>query len=186
MVLIYIRHCRDESEDSATFTHDAKITKRGKRECQKATLDLVEKYGVPRTIVTSPFLRARQTSKIMKDIIKKTKGAKVKIIVDRSLGRFFTHEQRVKPEIRPETVTYNPIIDKSPREMIKRIKKHLRKVISKDYHKRSEVFWCISHGVIIKKLVEALGQKAPEQVEFLESFLITNKATIIESKSKVH
>lgn len=182
MVLIYIRHCADHSEKSSTFVHDAKINQKGRRECQKVTLELIDRFGIPKVIVTSPFLRARQTTKIMKSVIRKSKGVKVKVIVDKTLGRFFTSDQRIEPQIRPETTAYGPIVDKCNHELKRRIRKHLKKVISKGYHQKPEVIWCISHGVIIKKLVEAIGQKAPTEVPFLESFQIRKDVTL----SRIH
>lgn len=178
MVLIYIRHCSDHSEKSSTFVHDAKIKRKGKKDCRKKVIELIEHYGAPKVIVTSPFLRARQTAKVMKEEIKKLNDSKVRIIIDSSLGRFFTHDQRNQPQIRPETTTYNPIIDKCDHDMKRRIRQHLTKVISREYHKKPEVVWCISHGVIIKKLMEFIGQKAPTEVAFLESFQIRKEAKL--------
>ncbi len=172
MVLIYMRHGRDQSENSSTFRHDAKMTKQGREDCRKMTIKLIEEHGMPKVIVTSPFYRTIETAKIMKSMIKRTYKRKIKVIIDTSLGRFFTKEQRVQPEIRPETVNYGPIIDRCPHKMLRRVKEHIRKVLKREYHSRSEVIWCISHGVIIKKLVRSLGQSSPEEVGFLQSFVI--------------
>jgi broad specificity phosphatase PhoE len=172
-MLIYIRHSNDDSDSS--FRDDNKLTSRGKKKCHNKCESLVRNHGVPAVIITSPFYRAIQTAKIFQKYILKHYAVEVEVKVETNLGRFFSSDERDNPEIRPSTMKYRPAIDRSDSEMMKRIRSHLRKVFSKGYHKSEKVLWCISHGVILKRLVREYGGKAPEHVDFLQKFICDEK-----------
>jgi len=184
MTVIYLRHSDDYSEQDSTYEHDARITRRGKSKARRKALLLCKKFGVPKVIVISPFYRARRTAKEMRSIIESEFHIRVRVKVDPSLGRFFTAEQRKKPDMRVDTVNLGAIIDSSEQEMLSRIRKHLKKVITKEYHLKSEVIWCISHGLILKKMLGILGEKEPEHVEFLESFMLNPKVRLSMKDSR--
>ncbi len=169
-MLIYFRHGHDDEADS-TYEHDARLTDKGIDKCRKYALRLCAKYGIPNAIYCSPFARARETAKFMAVSIYGRYKVKVRLVIDPMLGRFFTSDQRGAPDIRPGTLKYDPIIDNSDKELMRRINTHIKKMQHKGYihHK---VIWCVSHGVIIKKLVRELGHEAPEHVEFLQKFVI--------------
>ncbi|MFH1739401.1 MAG: phosphohistidine phosphatase SixA [bacterium] len=69
MELYLIRHADAEPIDSPGVRCDAEraLTLEGKREFKKVASGLKKVAGVPNLILTSPFVRARQTAEILRD-----------------------------------------------------------------------------------------------------------------------
>ena len=172
MVLIYIRHANDDDKNS-TFRDDAKLNDKGVNNSKKHCKYLIKKYGVPSVIVCSPFIRARETAHIFKKYIRKTFRKKIHIKIEPILGRFFSSNERHNPDIRNETLKYKPIIEKSSDDLMKRLESHKEKMTTKNYHSSEEVIWCISHGIIMAKLMKLYKIKGSKKhVEFLQHFKV--------------
>lgn len=173
MVMIYIRHGNDDDRNS-TYRDDAKLTDKGMKKSKEKCKHLVEQYGIPKVIVCSPFIRARQTAIIFKKYIKYKYGISVKVKIDITLGRFFSTSERANPDVRDETLKYKPLIEKSTAEMDKRLENHKNRVIARGYHKVEDKIWCISHGIIMARFMKLYGlvKKSDTHVDFLRHFVV--------------
>lgn len=149
---IYIRHAekRYKNNGSMTYPLDPDLTEQGIQEAKNKFLQLLITYGVPNSIICSPYLRARQTAILAANVIYKHIGILVPIIYDRDIGEYLGHQDNINNQsFTKETWELNPIVDKSWYEFEGRIKLH--KVYSRS--------WCITHGVVIQSLAKTYNKK---------------------------
>lgn len=171
--MLYIRHgekmyANGKAED---FRMDPPLTMQGKIDALNKFKELLKKYGPPPVIVCSPFLRARETARIAKNVIFLETGESVEIIYNASIGEYLgNHENVNATDLYPETLKYNPILKEDMKEFIYRVNNHV-----------SVEAWFITHGIFIQKLASKLGHKIKYPSNLEGFYLKNNKLDLIES-----
>ena len=191
-MIIYIRHAND-NEKYPKHKHDNKITKKGKYDAKKISHKLVEQYGYPTKIYFSPFQRCRQTvAAIVSELYLKKTGIKkhfcfkcandekevpnkinIELICDSRLSRYFTSSDRKKPSVSSSTLKLGVPINEKKNGLIQRIDNYVESIKKEDH--KNEVIWCITHGIIYKKIASRLGQTTNNSINFLEYFAYEDK-----------
>lgn len=170
MPVIYIRH-GDDSYSDPTREHDRRLTSSGYGEAKEKTLWLVEKYGYPTRIYTSPFKRAVQTVKAMERVIKK-RGHNVEVIKDWKLSRYFSSREKENPQVYDETARAGAPIQESWEEFQRRCRSHMRGLKRDGTYRGKEIVWCITHALVLKEVARKYGVTLPEHIPFLHHFRI--------------
>lgn len=150
--MLYIRHAQKaySNGNSELYPLDPSLTDKGRFDAKIRFRYLLKKFGVPYKIITSPYLRTRETAQIARDLILNEYNISIEIIYEPLIGEYLGHQKVIKEEfLRPETLILKPILLKeSWNEFIDRIKNFIN--FSTDG-------WYITHGVVIKTLLFLKG-----------------------------
>lgn len=155
--MLYIRHAQKAYRNGGAneFSLDPGLTEEGKQRSRIKFHKLVVKYGVPSKIVTSPYLRARETAQIAHDVIFEETGHDIKIIHDPIIGEYLGHQfnRDIFQCLRPDTLNHNPIPPEEWEQYSARIYNHVKIA--------EENTWFISHGIVIQSIAYFNGKKIP-------------------------
>lgn len=162
-MIIFLRHANDD--ESATFKHDHHITEKGHKHAQQVTKKLVEKYGSPDLIMSSPMHRGKETVDAMLEVL----SNKPKVVYDKDLSRYFNSLEQAHPEVCTCTLKEKIPIYESREEFKKRCAKVLKKTkkIPKD-----KVVFVITHYLIMKFVADHYDITLPDHMPFLDYFWI--------------
>lgn len=163
MPIVYLRHGEDD-EEGARRIHDPHLTKKGRKEAEKVIRKITEKYGRPKFIFCSPFARARET------LASAHLGGNA--IYDPLLSKFFTHEEQRHPEILTETKKFGVKIRESHDDLNDRVKKIVKRMSRIQKRNKGDTILVITHGVIIKKIMNAYGNPIDRHINYLEKFVV--------------
>ena len=107
MRIIYIRHAdKDFSNgNSEYFKHDPGITEIGVERARKIATQLIELYGEPEQIISSPFRRARETSLTLNSMLK---NPLEEIKIDSDLSEYLGNHSDVPLDVTVPTKIHNP------------------------------------------------------------------------------
>lgn len=168
--MLYIRHAEKAygNGKSAEFSLDPHLTESGREASKVKFKYLVEKYGIPEKIVCSPYLRARETAQIAREIILNITGDKLEISCDPLIGEYLGHHKNkdISSCLHKETLIHNPIPPEQWKQYSSRVRKHLRSAKSN--------IWYITHGLVIDSIAFFNGIKIPYPSE-LEGIYIKDK-----------
>lgn len=149
-MIIYIRHGEKafaNRKGPKRFGLDPGLTEAGKEEIRALTRELLEKYPVPKKIVSSPYLRCRESLHVILEEFKDSEYPEV--YLDSKLGEYLGHQMDPKLwEFTPETYACRPYIETNINQLKLRIRKHEEKERTKDN------IWVITHGLIMNILFE--------------------------------
>lgn len=157
---IYVRHATKEYKNSRS--QDPNITFRGRRESRIAGRNLIELWGVPSLIITSPYLRCRETAREM------IGGLDVDIIVDPNVSEYMGHQRGKKIVLTSETEFYNPPMDQSIDDLISRCSDHNNEFSYLD--SSPEVVWILTHSFFIHHLRSILRLPTTTRTKELSGF----------------
>ncbi len=136
---------------------------------RKAALQIHSLYGPPNSIVTSPYLRTRQTAQIMSKMFEPPP----RVIADVRLSEKLTPRKRTgrgpPGSYNNPTTMYGklPAVGETELEVKTRITNHLA-YMSSDL----EETWFVTHGAVIKALVELYGAEVPYYPPSLATLVI--------------
>ncbi len=156
--MIFVRHGKKEYSNgkSENYSCDPSLTSEGIVEAIDKFQNILEKYGIPEKIISSPFERTRQTAEIAQSVIYNISGKKIDIYFDRNLGEYLGNQAKSNPNIkeslRNETLMLNPHIKENWYAFHNRIKKYCNGL-------KTGNVWHISHGLVIQKIAECYGYK---------------------------
>jgi len=140
--MLYIRHAEKEYKNGKNeeFSLDPDITEKGKIEAFNKFKLLVDKYGVPEKIITSPYLRTRTTAEIARSVIFEQTNIYVEIEHANELSECLKNQINKDLNIclRPETLIHNPTLHENLTQYHNRIYNHTKKA---QYNT-----WYITHG----------------------------------------
>jgi broad specificity phosphatase PhoE len=184
--VVWIRHAdkkfANRKGPKEAKQHDSPL----KDDCDESinilTSELVKKYGIPDYILTSPFLRTRQTTEKMLDFISKNyKSYKIEIVYDKNISEFLGFQHPYGEEADVEEITKNLfapgkiLLGETLDELKLRTKKH---VLSLNEYYQGNV-WVITHGIVIKyissHLREHYGKVYPRDLRLDNLDYITHK-----------
>jgi len=157
--MLYIRHAEKsyKNGDSSEFPLDPDLTHNGREQAKIKFQELFNNYGCPSRIISSPYLRARETAKIAQDVILEATGKRVKISYDSSIGEYLGHQNNISLEqgLRPETLGLNPIPHETLSQYRSRVRQHNRT------RRQFGNSWYISHGIVIQSIAHFNDTKTP-------------------------
>lgn len=170
--MLYIRHSEKthKNGESPIFPLDPDLTDHGKNLAKNKFQFLYKKFGTPKKIITSPFLRTRQTAQIAQDIIYENTGCLVEIYVDNFLGEFVSNKHKFidkSSALTPETLQYDPFYLENWNQFIERINYFTKN------NNNYDNTWYITHGLIIQCISKNMGKKI-SYPGILEGFTIFN------------
>ena len=173
--MLYIRHGLKayRNGESDKFYFDPPLTEQGKSTAIARFSDLLFKQGLPQYIVSSPYLRARETAQIAHDVILQLTGVSVPINYDPLLGEYLGNHSKkdLADGVHPETLELQPIPPEEWRDYSARIQKHRAQA--------REYTWYITHGVVIQSITYLKAGKKIRQPRELTGILITDDTVTI-------
>lgn len=170
--IVWIRHAEKQYANHkgpvGCKQHDSPIqnTNSENERIKHRTLNLIDTYGIPNTIIYSPFLRARQTMDKIYSIIKTLSDNPVEFLCDPDIGEYlgFQKPKGAAADVEPTTSTYYPgkkvYLGESIDELKTRVYKHINKIKNKP-----GVIWVITHGFVIKHIAETIKDMFDEEVK---------------------
>lgn len=153
---IYLRHGDKgyKNGQNSTFKHDPPLTLEGKEESRRKALELVEKYGLPKYIVASPYERTRATAEEMAAALPEPVEIRYDVLLSEYLGNHY-HETL---DVTSETRKYYPPHPEKIRDLKSRVRCHFYQS-KKDFPEERGIVWYITHGLVITCLSELMGRK---------------------------
>lgn len=172
--MIYIRHAEKEykNSDAEFYKHDPGIKEIGVERARKIALKLIEIYGEPTKIVSSPYRRTRETAMIMNMMLK---NPFEEIMIDANLSEYLGNHYHVPIDVTTATKIHNPPHPETFDEMKKRVKRFMDK--NKNENSK-EIVWVITHGIIIKQIANYIGIRTSKQFPCLTCFTVTEKSDV--------
>ena len=148
--MFYIRHAEKAYNNGSNieFSLDPHLTDDGREAAHAKFQYLVTQYGTPSKIISSPYLRTRETAQIAANTIFELTGTHIDIICDHHIGEYLGHHKKknINECLRPETLIHNPVPPEEWKEYSYRIRTHLK------YAQRDSYIWYITHGIVIKSI----------------------------------
>jgi len=155
---IYIRHGHkayrngnpsiSKNQVDLSYAHDPPLTIEGKREAFLLAQELLKKYPIPKQIITSPYLRARETADIMASAINKDLPVDIEILFEKEISEYLGNHTNSHLDVTPRTFQYNPPHPETFDQFKKRIKRY-----SNNWQKSEDVIWLITHGIVINEII---------------------------------
>lgn len=173
--MLYIRHGQKAYNNGASteFSLDPHLTESGRDACKVRFRSLVEKYGIPMKIISSPYLRARETATIASEVIYEITNKTIEISYDPLIGEYLGHHngKDINKCLHEETLVHNPIPPEQWKQYSARVRKHTREAQTN--------VWYITHGLIIQSIALFNGTKIPHPSELTGIYIDTNGISMI-------
>lgn len=186
---IYIRHAhksykngqplvekskvRTNREQRFSYAHDPPLTREGRKAAAKLAEELLSKYPTPAHIITSPYLRARETAAIMAGVIvKKYSPTTIQISCQAELSEYLGNHNRESLDVAPSTAKHSPPHPETFFQFRARIAEHYKSWLEAD--EETDVTWIITHGIVINELLHTHYHKRP--IPYL-GYMVMTKAT---------
>ena len=176
---IYIRHADKayKNMESEIFKHDPGITTLGVDRSINVAKRLIEEYGPPDKIVSSPFRRARETAMIMNTVLN---NPLEEIVIDNNLSEYLGNHNNVPLDVTTATQIHNPPHPETFDEMKKRVKRHVEKIRKKSHQK--ETVWFITHGLILKQVASSINLKTTKTFPCLTCLSIIETPDMVKGE----
>lgn len=174
MSKIWIRHIeklykngKGDMQDLSQYQHDPgiKIEENTEELVENLVRILIEKYGLPKYIYSSPFLRTRQTSNMILNVLNKKYNINPVIIYKTEMGEYLGFCKRSysnqKADIHPDTkniIKFNLYLGESIKHFKERIYKHFEAVKIEECN-----VWNITHGIVLSSIYEYYNNKNMER-----------------------
>lgn len=154
---IYIRHGdkaynngHPPESSSQKPAYDPPLTHKGKKKAALLAEELLKKYPVPTRIITSPYLRARQTAIAMASVVvKKYSPCSITISYDRDLSEYLGNHRNANLDVTSTTAKCHPPHPESFKKFRERVERHYTNWIDSP----NEVVWIITHGIVIREII---------------------------------
>ena len=173
---MFVRHSyrkyRNSKSPDGKLQHDSPILKGYEREIIPKFLYNFDIYGYPDKIICSPFLRARETAKVIKHII----PSHIEIIIDKDVEEFlgFQKPKGGIPDLDEETKKYTNC--KLGVETFEDIKKRSENFYEKIKNPDENIL-IITHGIFISQLAAYLKCKTDKHIKELSGIIINDNET---------
>lgn len=174
-IMLYIRHGQKayRNGESDKFYFDPPLTEQGKSAAIARFSDLLFTQGVPQRIISSPYLRARETAQIAHDVILQLTGLVVPVTYDSLLGEYLGNQKKkdLYDGVRPETLELHPIPPEEWRDYSMRVRQLLLTA--------KESTWNITHGVVIQSIAYLKANKRISHPNELAGILVDNNSVMV-------
>lgn len=172
-MVIVIRHSEKAYKNGrggdGTLALDPPLTHNGVKMAEQKFEALVDRFGPPNIIISSPFLRARQTAEIARNTIFAKTGKKVKISYNKYIGEFTGNKKHLNIQDCVESTTWNlGVLNHENIQMFnKRIERHSQK------YSVDKNVWYVTHGIVVKRMCKLNGYEI-DTSKFLCGAVITS------------
>ena len=180
---IYIRHADKNysNGESEIYKHDPGITKNGVESSKNVANCLIEKWGKPDIVVTSPYRRTRETVQIMLSVIKEKDN--IQVYIDPEISEYLGNHRDSPMDVTDDTMIYNPPHPESFKEMKNRVKRHHNHIVNYiDTIPDNKVIWIITHGLVIKQIASFIGLKMAKEFATLTCLSIMEFNNITDTE----
>ena len=174
---IVIRHSDKLYSNGTGHGHDPPLTDKGKVRVTALATALVKRYGIPLTIVCSPYLRCRQTADILHRIVTDTYHRKVGICCDRLIGEYLGNHANKPMMVEEDTLLFDPPHPETFYQMEHRVRLHNDNM--RDFDRLRRPVWFVTHGLIIDRLTTAMGFRPPQSIPTLSFVVFYQKGSNI-------
>ena len=162
---IYIRHSYQAYNNTTPhkMQFDPPLSEDGKFYAEQKAKDLIEEYGIPDRIISSPYLRTRQTA----EIIAKEAGYTSEIEIETELSCYIhPGYKNVLKNIRPETKFYEPAYNETHDQLHERIEEYYNTL-----EPTNELIFIITHSFCIYHLSSVEGTPMTDKIEHMEGYI---------------
>jgi broad specificity phosphatase PhoE len=169
---IYIRHDRKEYLDGKGFpAHDPGLLDPSDYSNVSVLVDeLVNEFGFPTCIFSSPYRRTRETCELILDELYYSYDCQPYLVIEPELSEYLGYrgQKNEEKEVDEETDQYNPPgTNESIEDLNLRLISH-----NNTYKNVSEVMWFVTHGKIINQLLKLNSIPKKGNIKCLEYFPI--------------
>lgn len=149
---MFIRHADKEYDNGKGVpAYDPGLTPAGIKKSQQHFLNMVNQYGLPSKIISSPYLRTRQTANIAQEVIYKHTGTYVHIEIDPLLSEYLGHQKHHDIKcFHAETYKHGPIGIETKETFKLRLETFVDTI--------KPGVWYISHGYTIYGIFNVFGK----------------------------
>ena len=169
---IYIRHS-DKMYKNGPRGHDPPLTDRGRGRVGTFGCQLYQRYGMPSTIICSPFLRCRETAELLHRAVYEQTGVRVGIKCDKDISEYLGNRVDEELMVTEITLLFQPPHPETFHEMEQRVHHHNDRM--RDYDLTRRPVWIVTHGLIIDRLLFFMGFKRPQSIPTLSFFVFHQK-----------
>lgn len=182
MRVVYIRHAHKDYQNGNAefFKFDPSITDEGVARAKIIAKHLVDLYGEPTRIISSPFRRTRETATVLGSILKNQFADIYEI--DRDVGEYLGNHNGAELDVVVATRIHNPFHSESFETMKKRVKKHIEKIRKRNSQNSKEIIWVVTHGIIVKQVVSYFGIKSSKEIPYLTCFSILETEELVRAE----
>lgn len=175
-MLIFIRHGEKlyYNGRSETLKHDSPLTENGKEEATRFGKELIEKYGNPSYVFSSPYLRCRETAIAMM-AASENGNSSFELYIDRRVSEYLGHHREEPLDVTEETLRYDPPHPEHFKELAARVEDAFHayeKLESSD-----GPIWVITHGIVLSLINNGLGRppKRGRSFGFLGTVIVQDR-----------
>lgn len=173
-VFVWIRHAEKQYANnrgpSGHPKHDSPIQEHTQEDIFEKTRQLYKKYGLPDTILFSPFLRTRQTKDMMFQQLQELEPEKVydiDIQPDITIAEYLGFQKPFgdRADVEEDTLVYfsKPILLGEPLKNLNyRVRQHLQKLDCFNIS-NPRVVWIITHRIILYNIYYNLSKKLNQE-----------------------
>ena len=187
MSITWIRHgekqYRNGNAPEGCHGYDPPLKTQVYNEFKELCDSIKTKYGVPKKIITSPFLRTRQTALSIANQFFATTNTKIPIFVDTDIGEFLGWRSPTGEKADVDSVTRFFIEPTLGTERIIDVKERVQKHID-NIEKDTDIL-VVTHGIIIKFIHRHITNRKMSYVKELSGInLESDKITRFKYKEK--
>jgi broad specificity phosphatase PhoE len=167
--IIWIRHgnklyCNGKAPEGF-HQHDPPLKEDAKEDIYKKVNHLLYEFGFPDRIICSPFLRTRQTVKIMLEqlyLLNVKKASTITVEMDMNISEYLGFQKPYfsEADVDEETLELSKtkiLLGESLKSLNFRVKEHISNINL--FEERSETIWVITHGIILNNVYYCLTKK---------------------------
>jgi broad specificity phosphatase PhoE len=178
--MILIRHGEKQyrNADAKFHKHDPGLTEIGVERAKGVAKKLIQLYGEPFKIISSPYRRARETALIMNSELS---GPVDEIIIDNNLSEYLGNHSQANLDVTVATAIHKPPHPEKFEDMQKRTKKCLNKMRKLMADHPNRIVWLITHGIIIQQIANFIGIRMPKTIPYLSGLLLQEDSDLLRS-----
>lgn len=181
MKIVILRHASKlyDNGKSSTNRFDPAIKDTEKERCSQILKRYFIEYSdiKPTRIISSPFLRCRQTAGIIADSIKDKFGESIQVEIDSNLSEFLGFQKDISPgDFHFETYKHSPYgIEEGKKENLNmfqnRVTRFMSDITEENKDKQQEVLWIITHGIFINTFLSTVDIPS-ERIKYFKGIII--------------
>jgi len=171
---IWIRHAdklySNGKAPKGSPQHDPPLKKGEEEKAAELAQKLTSSYGLPHMVVSSPYLRARQTAISMVgasyEALVNSNNEDITIHIDSKVCEYLGHQKITEEQSCPDvdkTTSIHGIhpLEESHDSLLKRVKKHIKYFgcLTGSQSTDDKVIWIVTHGIVISKIYGELIKK---------------------------
>lgn len=178
--MLYIRHAQKayRNGNAKEFSLDPGLTEQGREAARNKFRELIRLHGIPSQIISSPYLRARETAQIAREVIAEANQSSVQVSCDSLIGEYLGHHRGIdlSQTLRPETLLHDPIPPEHWKQYSTRVRRHVKFTCDT---KLAGPIWYITHGIVIKSIAFFRGYEITYPCELSGIKIDDGKLSII-------